>query len=207
MELHDIPQTAIRVWLRTARLPLSALELLTRRGEHDTEWPPALAFESFEAQVKQISGSLLRDDDLVEDGRLTEAKVAQLRKAAELETIAERREATADARLAARHDANERRRKKVEQAAAQREEALDRRRAAEQRKLENAERQRRDAADRAAVAQQHVVEREEREAERTRIKAERDALRKQRVAAAAEKRAVDADKKLATTKARRQAGR
>jgi len=60
------------------------------RGQQPNEqWPPALAFEGLEAGVETVLGSLLRDDVLVEQGRMRQAKVAQLRKAEQLETLAD----------------------------------------------------------------------------------------------------------------------
>src|SRR5205085_11065608 len=85
MQLQQIPRTIVRTWLRTARLPLDAVEAVVRRGEHDVEWPPAIAFDSFEAAVKQFAGSLLHDDELTQDGQVAGARVAALRKAVELE--------------------------------------------------------------------------------------------------------------------------
>src|SRR3954451_15404464 len=124
--LQEVPRTVVRAWLRGARLPLQAVEAVVHRGEHDTEWPPKLAFDSFESQVKQVAGSVLRDDDLVREGRLIQAKVEQLRKAATLETIAERREATAAAKFDARREAAEERRQRVERDAQRRTEAAER---------------------------------------------------------------------------------
>ena len=69
-QLQEVPGTVVRTWLRVARLPLQAVEAVAHRGDHDAEWPPALAFESFEAQVKQVAGAVFRDRELLEDGRL-----------------------------------------------------------------------------------------------------------------------------------------
>jgi hypothetical protein len=206
-QLHEIPRTAVRVWLRAARLPLQAVEAMTRRGDHDAEWPPTLAFESFEAQVKQVAGAVLRDDDLLEEGRLTQAKVGQLRRAAELETVAQRREATAAAKHEAEKEAADQRRRRVERVANEREQSLAREREAEKRKVERDAQRKEAQAARTAAATDKEVQRQERAAARTRLDVERAALRKERTAVAAKRRAVSTDQKIRTTKAARKRAR
>jgi len=206
-QLQEIPRTVVRVWLRTARLPLQAVEVVAHRGDHGTEWPPALAFESFEAQVKQVAGSVLRDDALVEEGRLTEAKVVQLRKAATLETVAERRKATADAKLAAQRESAGQRRRRVEHDATKREAALERERAAKKHRVEREAGQKKQAAARAETARSKALERQERAAAKTRVEQERAALRKERTAVAKKQRVTKADKDIRATKAVRKAMR
>jgi len=90
----EVPRTVVRTWLSAARLPLRAVQVVAHGSDQETEWPAVLAYESFEANVKQLTGSVLRDDELVQEGRTIQAKVGQLRTAAQLETIAERRKAT-----------------------------------------------------------------------------------------------------------------
>jgi hypothetical protein len=77
---------------------LSTVERLT--GQHNNEvWPPTLAFEGFEAGVKQVVGALMRDSSLVDEGRVQQAKIGELRRAAELELKAAQTRAQADAEL------------------------------------------------------------------------------------------------------------
>ncbi|MDQ1521089.1 MAG: hypothetical protein QOI55_2162 [Actinomycetota bacterium] len=206
-QLQDIPRTVLRTWLRAARLPLRAVEVVVHRGERDQEWPPVLAFESFEAQVKQLAGSALHDEELVAEGRLIQAKVAQLRKAAELETVAERREAIAAAKFEARRETAEQRRRRAEREATQRERALARDATAKKQQVaRDAERKKQQAA-RADAATRKAVARQERTAASTRIAVERESLRKEKAAAQAKARAVNAERKIHATKAtRRSAG-
>jgi hypothetical protein len=88
MHIQHFPGTVVRTGLGVVRLPLTAVEVIAGHNQDGTAWPPSLAFESFEAAAKQVAGSLLRDDTLVQEGRLAQAKVAQLRKATELEAVA-----------------------------------------------------------------------------------------------------------------------
>src|SRR4051794_41855761 len=83
MNVRNLPRTVVKTYLSAARLPLNAVA--RANGQQDNEqWPPALAFEGFEASVETVLGSLLRDDTLLEAGRLRPAKVAQLRQGAPL---------------------------------------------------------------------------------------------------------------------------
>src|SRR5690242_8344978 len=88
MNVQKLPRTVIKTYLSAARLPLSAVAKASGQ-QHNEKWPPTLAFEGLEASVETVLGSLLRDDNLIEAGRLRQAKVAQLRKAAQLEAVAD----------------------------------------------------------------------------------------------------------------------
>src|SRR3954469_6052633 len=88
MTVTTLPRTFINTYLSVARLPLKAVAKVSGQQENE-QWPPTLAFEGFESSVETTLGSLLRDDQLLESGRLRQAKVAQLRKAAQLEAVAD----------------------------------------------------------------------------------------------------------------------
>ena len=205
-QLQEIPRTVVRTWLRAAHVPLRVVELVAHR-DRDAEWPPALAFESFDAQVKQVVGSVLRDDELVEEGRLIEAKVGQLRKAAQLETVAQRRKATAAAKEQATRESAEQRRRRVAREASERKAALEREAEAKKRRADAAAQRKKTAAAQAEASTRKAVERQERSAARTRVAAQRQAVSKQRAATSAKKRAVNADKQIHATKAGRRATR
>jgi hypothetical protein len=207
VQLQSLPRVFVRTWLRAARLPLDAVESITHRGDHEAEWPPALAFESFEAQCKQVAGAVLRDETLVEEGRLIQAKVAELRKAAELETVAQRRTATAAAKQKAVAEAADQQRRRAERVAQEREQALERDVRAKQREVEAEFAAREDAASEASETARRALERRERDAARTRIDGDQAVLRKERNAVAAKRRAVDADKKIEASTAARKARR
>ena len=205
--VRTLPRAVVQSWLSTVRLPITAAEAVLRRGKDNDEWPPALAFASFEASVKQGVGSVLRDQELVDGGRLASARVVQLRKAAELETGAQSKRAEANSEFQSRLDADEQRRAEVEEQAQRRQEQIANE--AEQRKqqVESAG----DEAERTArelEAKQHQhVERTERAADRTRVHTERAALLEQRQAAKAQRAVVETDQQIAATAAVRRAKR
>jgi hypothetical protein len=207
MQFQDAPRAAIRVWLGAARLPLRAAEAVVRRDGEDEGWPPVLAFESFESQVKQFAGSLLRDEDLVEEGRVIAARVGQLRRAAELETLAERREAAAAARFEARRENARERRHRIEREAEARERAIERVATAKKHDVERDAQRKKEQAAQAGAATRKAAARRARAAASTRAAGERAAVRKQRVAVGAKGRVVAADRKLRATKAARKANR
>jgi hypothetical protein len=203
MQLQRIPRTIVCTWLRTARLPLDAVEAVVHRGEHDVEWPPAIAFDSFEATVKQFAGSILHDDELTQDGRLAQARVAQLREAVELDAVAEQHKTKAEAEFEERRQADEQHREEVQKQADQREAALERERAEKKRRAADEDARKRKQAAQVEAVEERIVEREDRVARATRIVAERDALQHERKAVAAKGRVTDLDGKLEDTKAAR----
>lgn len=203
MQLQQIPRTIVRAGLRTARLPLSAAELVLRRGEHDVEWAPTMAFDSFEATVKQLAGSVLHDDELSREGQLAQARVAQLRKAAELDAVAEGRKAQADAEFQERRELDEERRRQVDRQAAEREAALERERNEKKRRTAEEDARKRRQAAKVEAVEEKVVAREDRAARTTRIAAERDALQHEREAVNAKGRVTKVDDELEEVKAAR----
>src|SRR5206468_2327062 len=82
---------------RGARLPLTAVETVTGQRGAEHPWPPAMIFETFEAGVKQVLGTILRDPELVDEARVQQAKLGQLRQAEMLEAEAELRRQQAEA--------------------------------------------------------------------------------------------------------------
>ena len=183
MQLTTIPRTVVKVTLDGLRLPLTTAERIAGQAENPA-WPPSVMFEGFEAGAKQFAGALLRDSDLVEEGRIQQAKVAELRRAVELEVKAEQTREQANAHLAAERERAERDRVQAEQQARQREQAIERdKRAAEQKVAAEAQRaeQAIDAVDR---ARQKKLAAEERNARLAKVEAESAALAKQRDAVA-----------------------
>ena len=120
-----IAGTLVRAGCAAARLPLDLAEgqLL---GERRADWPPVLIFDTVESGIKQLVGSLTRDATLVQEGRLERAKVAELREAVELETVAESRREAADAEHEARLEADEDRRRQVEDRKVEQQRAAER---------------------------------------------------------------------------------
>lgn len=202
MQIKDIPRGYVRIALGSARLPLTVAERLAAHDADET-WPPTLAFESFEAGVKQMVGSVLHDEVLLDEGRLTRAKVAELREAARLETIAQQRAAQADRTFEERHAADQRRLVEAEQRAESREEAAARRRDEKQAAADERARAKQAKARKTEAEREKKLERKERLAKVTAITKERDAIRHEKEAAGAQAEVIEVDKALEATRAAR----
>ena len=181
MNVQTLPRTVISTYLSVARLPLTAVAKASGQDGNE-QWPPALAFEGFEASVQTVLGSLLRDEDLVETGRLRQAKVAQLRKAAQLDAVAETTRQHAREQFAERRDAAQDHRRQAEARAEQREQQVER--TAEQRKAaaDRAATQTKAAARQVKAAQEKVIDRRERAATTEALAKEAKALHAQQEA-------------------------
>jgi hypothetical protein len=205
MNVQTLPRTLINTYLSVARLPLHAVAKAS--GQQDNQqWPPALAFEGFEATVESVLGSLLRDDQLLESGRVRQAKVAQLRKAAQLEAVAgserelarqqfnESRESAQAKRQAAQQRADERAREL--QGEAQQREAQAERTAAKQAA----------GVRKAKAAVDQVIDRQERAATTQALNKEAEALKKQRDALDAAETVAVIDETIEGSKEARNTG-
>ena len=204
MQLNTIPRTAVKATLLGLRLPICGVEALTGQTGN-ASWPPAIAFEGFEAGVKQVVGSFLRDDELVDEGRVQQAKVTELRRAVELEVQADLTRAAGARELRERRARAKEERTKAEQDALRREQMIERdKRAAEQR-VE------RDLAEKAAAIEATAQRRDkrvaavERDASLTRVEQQSAAVARQRRAVQATKAASTAGDALERKKAQRQA--
>jgi hypothetical protein len=182
MNVQTLPRTVINTYLSVARAPLNAVAKASGQ-QNNEQWPPALAFEGFEASVETVLGSLLRDNDLVEAGRLRQAKVAQLRKAAQLEAVADTTRQQAREEFTERREAAQAKRQQAEQRAEQREQQVER--DADKRKaaVDQAATKKKTAARQVKAAQEKVIDRRERVAttealtqEEQALKAQQDAL-------------------------------
>jgi hypothetical protein len=202
MQIQALPRESVHLALGAARLPLTAIERLAGHSG-DAEWPPALAFDAVGANVKQIFGSILRDEVLVDEGRLQNAKVAELREAARLEAVAKQRERAADAEL---HD---RRETAGEKRAAAERQATERKAQAAQRARKEAtdaaEKLRREEAKAREIddARQKEIAKKERSARATSIAKEREALRSEKTATKAKAEVIELDQELRESKAMR----
>jgi hypothetical protein len=199
MNVQALPRTVVNTYLSVARLPLNAVAKVS--GQQDNEqWPPALAFEGFEASVETTLGSLLRNDDLLESGRVRQAKVAQLRKAAELEAVAETKRELAQREVRETREEAAAKRKAAAQRADQREQQIERE--AEQRKAQAGQKAAKQAAAarQAEAAQEKVIERRERAATAKALVEESQALKTQQEALGAAETVDTIDETLEGTK-------
>jgi murein DD-endopeptidase MepM/ murein hydrolase activator NlpD len=198
--LQEIPRAAVRSTLWAARLPLTLAEAV--RGA-DPEWPPAIAFDALAAEVRELAGGMLRDDELVRAGRLQRARVEELRRAADLEAAAAETREEADEELRARRERDARQRASVERQTRQRAQAARREKSEQQAGIAAEAHRRKQAVRRAETATKERVAGEERAARLARLDAEDQALREERRAVAASGAAVDADRELEERKAAR----
>ncbi|MBV9098581.1 MAG: hypothetical protein JO079_11035 [Frankiaceae bacterium] len=203
MNVQTLPRRVISTYLNVARLPLTAAAKLN--GQQDNEqWPPALTFEGIEASVETVLGSLLRDDALLETGRVRQAKVAQLRKAAQLEAIAESEREVAQREFTERRQEAEAKREAAEERARSREQEIERE--AQQRKAQADQKaaKKAAAARQTKAAQEQVIERRERAVTAQALAEEAEALKTQQEALdAAETVAVIDDSIEGTKQARK----
>jgi uncharacterized protein with WD repeat len=202
--LQTFPRTIVRTYLQAARLPLTAAEQVFNKTQTE-DWAPTLAFDTLEAEVLQFVGSALKDEELLQQGRLVRAKVAQLKKAAELEATAEAKRAEADADYRDRVDADRATKQRIEQQADQREAALAQEKARKKREADERARKQAEASRKIEAAQEKQLAKQERAASKTRIAAEQRVLADERKAVAAEEQVLDLDQALRSTKAARKA--
>lgn len=172
---RTINRTILTASLQGLRLPLTVVERVAHK-DGDQPWPPALAFEAFEAEAKKLAGSLLRDEELVQQGRLQRAKVRELADAERLEAKAEAEREAAEARLEEKRAEAERQRQQAEAKAAEREAAVKREKAAKKRQVEKAVEEREEALAKTEELRERVLTAQERAAKRTRLAAEAEAL-------------------------------
>lgn len=204
--VQELPRAAVHTYLKLTRLPLTAVErVLKPEGEDAATWPPAIAFEDFEAKVKSFAATVFSDDVLRQDATLQRARVLQLRRAVTLDAEAEITREQADEELAARRAEAAEERREAEQREKANKARIERERAAaEQRAEQQAEAKEREAAE-LAEAERARVEREEREAELRRLEAEREALAEKRTAVTSKDEAVRLEKAAEAAKQRRKA--
>ena len=200
MQIQELPRTAVRTGFRAARLPLTVAETVFRR---DDEWAPTRAYETVEGRLKQVMGRVVRDDGLVEEGILEQAKTAQLGKAAALESSAEREKEAADAAFEQRRKADEAERERVAEQAAERKRAAEQDRVRKQQRVEAKAAQKARASQEAKARSEEAVAKQERSARKATVKAERQAVHDERQAVEAEKDVRKADDRLDAAKTAR----
>jgi hypothetical protein len=180
-----VPAIATQAYLRLARLPLTAAQQLTGHRA-DEQWPPTMAFETFEAGVESLVGSLVGDEGLTHSAQVRRAKLAKLREAAVLRTQAAQTRQQADETFQARREASEQQREKAVRKAEQREADVERQAEKGEQAAKEKAAKKTAAARKAKAKQNEVIERQERAAKLDALDAEAKALQ-------AAKEAVDAE--------------
>lgn len=204
--LTVIPKAAVTGYLRVLRLPLDAVGAVANRNK-DAEWPPALAFDAFEAQVLGTLGSLLRDNDLIQEAERERTRIDQLRRAMQLEAEAEQRRQQADRELQQRRAQAEDHAETAEERAEQAEQRLEQEKAERKRQVQAETAEKKQRVRKAAEAREDRIDDLEREAEEERLRAEREALAERKEALEATGDALKLDEAAASVKQRRKAAR
>ena len=200
-----VHRNALGASFNLARLPLSAAERATgQRGNE--EWPPAVAFEGIEAHVETIVGSLLRDETLEDRGRLRQAKVAELRRAMALETVAEQERAQGRRSMRGRLTRADARRERAEQAAEHGADVVETAAESREREAKAKEQKKIAGAQRSRSQQEKSIERVERATRTKALREESAALEAQREALAAEQTVANLDDAIEAKKAARKTG-
>jgi hypothetical protein len=185
MNIQTLPRLVVEGYFRTARLPLTAIQRVAQQQGNE-QWPPGLAFESFEAGVETMVGALLRDPALLDKGRLRQAKLTQLRRASELEAMAAVERERADEQLANREEQLAEQRDEAQRRADQRTRELERQAELHERKVAAKAAKKATAARRTKAAQDASIDSRERVARSAALAEESRAL-------GTAKQALDAD--------------
>src|SRR3954471_7133523 len=193
MMITTIPRTTLRAWLAAGRVPLAVAERLFGRGAED--WPPTLAYEGFEAGVKQVVGSVLRDEDLVREGDLERAKVDRLRKAATLEAEADLRQEAADEALEQRRSRDRQRRQEATESGRRRKNQIAQDASRAKNEVEQQAEAVEQAIDEAESARKQAADKRARQTRRRTIEAEEAAVTKARAATGRRRAAQSADER------------
>jgi hypothetical protein len=159
--LRLVPRAVVKTYARGARLPLTLAERIANQ-QGNASWPPSIAFEAAEAQVESLVGALVRDPALAESGRLRQARVAKLREAAELKTVA-----TVEAEQAQRAEQKRKaeiadERKQTVKAAAERKQTVERDAVSQDRKVAAKAAKKSTAVRRQKADQDQAIDRRER---------------------------------------------
>ena len=205
MNVQTLPRTVVNTYLSVARLPLNAVAKVSGQQDND-QWPPALAFEGFEASVETTLGALLRNDLLLESGRVRQAKVAQLRKAAELEAVAQTKRDVAQQEVRETREQAAAKRKAASQRADQREQTIEQQAAQRKAQVDQKAAKQAAAAQQTKAAQEKVIERRGRVATQQALAEESDALKAQQEALEAAETVDTIDETIEGTKEARKTG-
>jgi hypothetical protein len=175
MNIQTLPRVVVEGYLRTARLPLTAIQHIAQQQGNE-QWPPGLVFESFEAGVETVAGALLRDPALLDKGRLRQAKLTQLRRASELEAMAAVELERADEELEQRQAQAAEQRAESQRRAEQRTRELERQAELHERKVEAKAAKKAAAARRTKAARDSAIDSRERAAKTAALAEESRAL-------------------------------
>ena len=206
MDTKTLRHSALDLWLKGVRLPLTAVEAVAVRGSDTSAWRPAIAFEKVEATVKDAVGRITRDEELVGLARLQRAEVAKREEALVKRDVATSlREESRRAALAERAEIEERRDAAEERAQA-REDRLEEERAAAARQAEAKASKKKAAAKKAAESRKEATARKATKVKAEQLREEADSLRVKEQAVEARGDVLELDAAVRAKKAARRAG-
>lgn len=197
--VRTIPRRIVGTYLQAARLPVAAAARVTGHAADET-WPPALAFEGFQAGVETSLAALVGDEDWLDEGRLRQAKVAQLRRAGELEAVADKHEERAAVEFEQRKQQADKQREAARRQAEAKEQQVKREAEAKERQVKQKAAKKTAAARRTKAAQDEAIARRERSAKAAALEKESEALAATGEALEAERTVEVIDETLAGTK-------
>ncbi len=207
ISVTTIPTQLVKLGLRSARLPISLAEHFTERAGLDISgFPPIAAYDSIEAQAKQVIGRYLGDDDLIREGTQQERAIRHRSGAEFLSGRAEEVRDRADEQLEERVGRAERSRQQARRRTEERKEEIQRQEEEAKREAREKAHKREEAVRQAAKVKEKAVEARERQAELERIQAEAEALQKESDAVESERVVTAIDEQLEAKKATRRNG-
>lgn len=198
--LAVVPRTIVSLGFGVARVPVDLLAQVTGNGGN-REWGPTLAFDSVEATVRQVLGSVLGDPELAGQGHVKEARVQQRSEAAERDQAADARREVADERLQERRQADQQKREQVRDQKEEQQQRLEEEREQRAQKAEEREQQRKEQAERDKAKAEERIGEHAHEARKTRVAEESEAVAAEREAA--ERKAEALELAEATDEARK----
>jgi hypothetical protein len=207
MRITQIPRQAVQFGLWGARLPLTMADRVLTGGQKDTAtWLPNLAFDKFEAGVKDIVGRAVRDDTLVAAARLQRAEITRLESARATRVHATKVVDDADAAAQARREDLDGQREAVEAVADEGERRIEEAlREAEQRAAKEAE-AKRSATRTTAAKRRQAVSKQAARTDAQRARSQGEALRTEKGAVRARGKARELDGAVQAKKSSRRPG-
>ena len=193
MKIDELPRMAVLGYLEVTRLPLTAAERAL--GKAEGNWAPTIVVDRFQARVKEIAGTVLRDETLLADAKLQNASLDERLRASIAEDTADRVRAEADANLVKEQKAAQAAKREVAKRDDLREQIV-----------EDQADAKRAAVRETAAKQQKVVAKRATSAKRESLADESKALNDQRAAAEAKAEVLDLEDKLNEVKAARKSG-
>ena len=200
MQLQDVPRVYVNSMFRALRVPLRASEAVLHRGDDERPWPPVIAFTMVEGGLKQAVGSLIRDDQLVHEGKLTQAKARELRQALMLGLVAEAQRNEAEDRYLARRKADEWGKAEADRRAGLAKTSAERRASARKQTLERQAEAMGEEDARLEEATERSLEKRERATRARQVSKERGAVAERRRAVATESAVAEIEEQIEASK-------